>query len=198
MPYIFLEEGFIINIEKLIQTVGYILKKYDGVLNYTKLIKILYLADRKSMEKTGYSITGDSYVSMKDGPVLSDLYNLIKNRFNDKVTQYYWNSKFQTDYFDIHLLVPFIPSGKLNNSEIEILDSIDSEFHNKSYSQMIDFVHNPKNCPEWKNTQSSIPISETEILKNIGFSENDIKVIEEEKNFYKEEDKLIDSIPDTI
>jgi len=55
------------NIEKLIQTTGYILAKYNGVLNYTKLIKILYLSDRKSLSETGYSITGDSYVSMKDG-----------------------------------------------------------------------------------------------------------------------------------
>lgn len=186
------------NIEKLIQVVGYILDKYKGVLNYTKLIKILYLSDRKSMQETGYSITGDSYVSMKDGPVLSNLYNLIKNKFNDKTVQYYWNSKFQTDNYDVHLLVPFVSRGKLTSSETEILDSIDEQFHNDSYSQMINFVHNPNNCPEWKRTQSSIPLSETEILKNIGFSDDDIKVIEDEKKFYEEEEKLIDSIPDTI
>lgn len=186
------------NIEKLIQAVGYILNKYKGILNYTKLIKILYLADRKSMQETGYSITGDSYVSMKDGPVLSSLYSLIKNNFKNKAIQYYWNSKFQTDDYDIHLLVPFLSKGKLTSSETEILDSIDKQFHNDSYSQMISFVHNPNNCPEWKNTQSSIPLLETEILKNIGFSDNDIKVIEDEKKFYEAEEKLIDSIPDII
>lgn len=186
------------DIEKLMQTVGYVLRKYNGVLNYTKLIKILYLADRKSMQETGYSITGDSYVSMKDGPVLSELYSLIKNRFNDRITQYYWNSKFQTDNYDIHLLSPFISDGLLSKAETDSLDSIDSEFHNNSYSQLIDYVHNPKNCPEWKNTQSSIPISESEILRNVGFSDEDIKILEEEKESYKDEDELIASIPDTI
>ena len=55
------------NIEKLIQVVGYILKKYDNHKeNFTKIIKILYLADRKSLAESGYSITEDSYVSMKN------------------------------------------------------------------------------------------------------------------------------------
>lgn len=185
-------------IEKLIQTAGYILSKYNGIMNYTKLIKILYLADRKTMEKTGYSITGDSYVSMKDGPVLSGLYNLIKNRFNDRITQYYWNSKFQTDGYNIHLLVPFISNGLLSEFELESLDSIDARFHDESYSKMIDYVHDSKNCPEWKRTQSSLPISEEEILRNLGFSETDIEILEEEKESYRYEEALIESIPDVI
>ena len=178
------------NMEKLIQVVAYILNKYNGRLNYTKLIKILYLADRKSFEKTGYSITGDSYVSMKDGPVLSGLYSLIKNNYSDKTVQYYWNSKFQTESYDLLKIVSFVSEGELSDFEINTLDQIDSEFHFSSYSQMIDYVHDSKNCPEWKHTFSSIPLSEEEIMKSIGFSDEDIKVIQEEKEFYKDEDKF--------
>lgn len=188
----------IMDIEKLIQTTGYILKKYNGTLNYTKLIKILYLADRKAMSETGYSITGDSYVSMKDGPVLSSLYDLIKNRYYDRVVQYYWNSKFQTDGYSIYLVAQFIPDGLLSNFESETLDSTDRKFHYSSYSSLIDYVHDKKNCPEWKNTQSRIPISETEILRNVGFTDDDIRIIEEEKESYRKEAELIASIPDTI
>lgn len=186
------------NIEKLIQITGYILKKYDGILNYTKLIKILYLADRKSFSECGTSITGDVYVSMKDGPVLCGLYNLIKNRYPDKSIQYYWNSKFQTDRYDLHCAGVYIPTGKLSDFDMETLDSIDSEFHNYSYSQMIDYVHDKKNCPEWKNTSSSIPLSKSEILKNIGFSDEDIVSIIEEDNLYEEEDKILESLNEPV
>lgn len=178
------------NMEKLIQVVAYILNKYNGRLNYTKLIKILYLADRKSFAETGYSITGDSYVSMKDGPVLSGLYSLIKNNYFDKTVQYYWNSKFQTEDYDLLKIVSFVSEGELSDFETTTLDQIDSQFHSSSYSQMIDYVHDSKNCPEWKHTFSSIPLSEEEIMKNIGFSDEDIKVIQEEKEFYKNEDKF--------
>lgn len=182
------------NIEKLIQISSYILSKYDGVLNYTKLIKILYLADRKSLEETGYSITGDTYVSMKDGPVLSGLYSLIKNKYSDKTIQYYWNSKFQTDGYDLHRIVSFVSEGELSDFDTKTLDEVDSKFHSSSYSQMINFVHDAKNCPEWKKTASSIPLTEEEIMKSIGFSDEDIKVIQEEKKYYAKEDDFWESL----
>lgn len=186
------------DIEKLIQTTGYVLKKYNGVLNYTKLIKILYLSDRRAMEKTGYSITGDAYVSMKDGPVLSGLYDLIKNRFSDRLTQFYWNSKFQTDGYNIHTATSYIPDGKLTDFEVSVLDKTDREFHSSSYSQMIDYVHDKKNCPEWTSTMSSLPLSENDIFRVLGFSDDEIKYIEEEKESYRKEAELLAALDTDI
>ena len=42
--------------------------------DYIKLIKLLYLADRAALIETGSPITGDRYVSMKFGPVLSNVF----------------------------------------------------------------------------------------------------------------------------
>lgn len=186
------------NIEKLIQAASYILSKYKNPLEYIKLIKILYLADRESMGKTGYSITGDNYVSMKNGPVLSALYDLIKNRFKNKPEQYYWNSKFATSGFTIQKICPFIPDGLLSDGEIEILDETDKRFHRASYSDLINFVHNAKNCPEWRYTESSLPISRIDILKNQGFSDEEIQSVIQEEQRYRNESELLDSIPETI
>lgn len=182
------------NIEKLIQIAGYILSKYDGILNYTKLIKLLYLADRKSFEQSGRSITGDTYVSMKDGPVLSELYDLIKNRHRDKSKQNRWNMEFQTDRYDLRIIKEAIPTGKLSDFDIQTLDEIDSKFHSNTYSQMIDYVHDAKNCPEWEDTDTSIPLTKAKILKNIGFSQDDIDSILEEQEFYIKENKLLESL----
>lgn len=183
------------NIEKLIQVVGYILKKYDNHKeNFTKIIKILYLADRKSLAESGYSITEDSYVSMKNGPVLSGLYDLIKNRYKDKSVQYYWNSKFTTENYNLLQICSFISTGELSKSDMDILDSVDKRFHYVPYQKMIDFVHNPRNCPEWKDTQSSIFLPESEILSHLGFSKEEIECLEDEKKSYAAEKRMLDSI----
>ena len=48
-----------------------------GKLNYLKLIKLLYLLDRATLLAWGRTVTGDHYYSMKHGPVLSEVLDLI-------------------------------------------------------------------------------------------------------------------------
>ena len=47
-----------------------------------KLMKLLYIADRVSLSEYHYSITTDSYYSMKFGPVVSGIYDCIRH-WND-------------------------------------------------------------------------------------------------------------------
>ncbi len=53
-------------------------------MSYMKLIKLLYLADREALARWGRPITTDSYVSMKHGPVLSEVLNLITDPLSDQ------------------------------------------------------------------------------------------------------------------
>jgi uncharacterized phage-associated protein len=46
-------------------------------MSFLKLIKLMYLADRRALLEQGRSITFDRYVSMDHGAVLSQTYNLI-------------------------------------------------------------------------------------------------------------------------
>lgn len=47
-------------------------------MNYMRLIKLLYIADRQSVAETGRPITGDTAVAMDRGPVLSHVYDLVR------------------------------------------------------------------------------------------------------------------------
>jgi hypothetical protein len=49
-----------------------------GKMSYMKLIKLLYLADREALLRWGRPITTDRYVSMDHGPVVSNVYELIR------------------------------------------------------------------------------------------------------------------------
>lgn len=47
-------------------------------MSYLKLIKLLYLLDREALLRWGRPVTTDRYVSMDNGPVVSRVYDLIR------------------------------------------------------------------------------------------------------------------------
>lgn len=183
------------NIEKLIQVVNYLLKKYDYSLNYTKLIKLLYLADRECIKQSGWNITSDSYKNFQYGPVLTNLYTLIKGKHDNLRFQSKWDSCFLTDSNTLKAKTQIIPEGELSDFEKEILDDIDSQYHSLSYSKMIDIVHDKKICPEW-----SAPIgyptelTKQDIMRAIGFDETTINYFLQEEDIYSNEQKIFDQL----
>ena len=64
------------NEQRVAQMAAYLLGRARGHTKYLKLMKLLYLADRESMKRHGHPISGDRYVSMEHGPVLSHTLNL--------------------------------------------------------------------------------------------------------------------------
>ena len=184
-----------LNLEKLIQTCNYLLKKNDFSLNYTKLIKLLYLADKESLIGLLQTITGDTYVSMDNGPVLSKLYDLIMGKHRVDAMQNLWNSRFIRDGYNLIAATDRIPQSELSAFEMKILDQVYYKFENYSFSQMIDYVHS--NCPEWKNPEgSSIPIAPQEILKSIGRTHDEIEWILAETEAFKDEEQVFLSLAD--
>ena len=174
------------HIEKLIQATGYLLKRNGFKMNYLKAIKILYLADRESISRTGQSITGDFFVSMKNGPVLSKLYDLIKGSYSVQEAQNFWNTRFSIDGYDIIANFDRIPAGKLSAFEKETLNNLYEQFKDASYRDMIEYVH--ENCPEWEETDTSKPITMQRILECLGMSPEEIDLIlDENEAFDKEE-----------
>jgi hypothetical protein len=180
------------NFNKLVQIVNYVLAKYDYKLNYTKLIKLLYIADRESLRRWDFAISGDKYCSMEQGPVLSGLYDFIRDR-ND-VNQTQWNIFFFKNGYDLVSRIKKECSyDELSEAETEILDEIDNQFHDKDWKYLVnEVVHR---FPEWdKNAQinkTSYPLNKETVLKNLGKSEEEIKsIIETEESLLQCEEKL--------
>jgi len=183
------------NIEKLVQTVSYLLKKNNYRLNYTKLIKILYLADKASLDRINRSMTGDTYAALHNGPILNELYCLIRGKSANREHQCYWDGRFSTDGYDLVSLSDKIPEGKLSRFEKQVLDRLDEQFHASSYDRIIDFVHDPQNCPEWHDPGStSTPISLSDILLSLGRSKEEIEHILHEESTYAEEERVLESL----
>lgn len=154
---------------------------------------MLYLADKESLKGALQTITGDSYVSMDSGPVLSKLYDLIKGKYHKKDIQNLWNSRFTKDGYNLVAIAERIPQGELSKFEMQILDQIYDQFKGVKVGEMIKYVHD--NCPEWKFPDgSSIPIQPNEILESIGKSPEEINWILAETQAFEEEKRVLLSL----
>jgi len=95
-------KNFNFNIEKATQTAAYLLKLNGGAMNYTILLKMLYLADRASFDLYGKPIIGDMYCAMKYGPVLSTVLDLMTDPVDEK-NKCYWYEFLKTDNYNLIL-----------------------------------------------------------------------------------------------
>lgn len=144
----------------------------DGRMNYMKLLKLLYLLDRKSLIEYGRPVTFDSYISMSKGPVLSFTYDIICDP-PISGEESYWH-KFiseQKDY-TVKLLDNSPEENHLSIAEEKLIDSIYEDFGHMDRFDLVRYTHD--NFSEWKDPNgSSIPIHIKDILMAGGYSEED-------------------------
>ncbi len=73
------------NKQKILQALLYLIEQADSrgvaITQYT-ILKTFFLADRAHLNRYGRPVTFDNYVAMKDGPVASFIYNVLKNDVN--------------------------------------------------------------------------------------------------------------------
>ena len=70
--------NFRFDFDKALQAAGVLLSLDGDRMERIRLLKLLYIADRELLAETGRTITGDRAVAMRHGPVLSQVYDLIK------------------------------------------------------------------------------------------------------------------------
>ena len=118
------------NEQKTTEATAIFLDLNGGKMNYMKLLKLLYLTDRKAFKEWERPITYDSYVSMKFGPVLSSTYDLIKGSFAGSK---YWSNYIATEKYEVILKDKPPKIKKLSQAEIDLIKEIFKEYgkHNK-------------------------------------------------------------------
>lgn len=88
--------------QKSLQAVAFLLKQKHNTQtdNYMRLLKLLYIADRESLQETGHPITGDRFIAMEKGPTLSHLLNLARQRAYDSSE---WDKYIELNGYEITL-----------------------------------------------------------------------------------------------
>ena len=149
-----------------------------GAIDVLKVIKMLYLADRRALVEWHRPITGDQFWSLANGPVVSRTYDLIRGQS--------WRSR------DGRLAGGLQPAKRglsftkeQAKHKTPFLEGKRRPFKmrtNKSNplttGQVIDLVHK---LPEWKDPgKSSLPIDPETIFYHENFGESAVKEIEKE------------------
>ncbi|MDC5850905.1 Panacea domain-containing protein [Vibrio europaeus] len=176
--------------EKVTQMAAYFLLRNDRRLPYIKLIKLLYLAERKAFEKWGTSMSGDRLVSMPYGPVLSQTYNLIQAHAPEETSPWQTCIKDEADH-EVSLKdeLDLDDLDELSRSDCRILDSVFELYGHMKPFELVDYTH--RECAEWEDPNgSSYPIRPDSIFRALGKNDEQVEKLMEK---YRE-DQALESI----
>ena len=161
------------------QAAAYLVSLGGGDMNYMKLMKLLYLSDRQALIQTGLPISGDRWVSMPHGPVLSATLDLIKDPGGDARIGSPWHEQLTTHAARraVSLRAGLPELDELSEYHLSTLKDVYCKFGNMKPFALRDWTH--KNLPEYEDPKgSSRPIEPTKVLEVAGVPAERIEHIE--------------------
>ena len=141
-----------------------LIQQSGGPIDYLRMIKLVYLADRESIKKIGLPIVGGTYYSMNKGPAVSEVMDFVRDR-----TAPGWKHSISFRLGnEIRLATESPDSDWLSPFEIEVLDSVVGEHRGRTTLELVDWCH--KNCAEYREvaTGRRVPIPVEDILRALG------------------------------
>ena len=172
---------------KAVQAACQFIRRDGGRINVMKLVKLLYLLDRLSLERRDVPVIGGRYYSMRNGPVMSEVLDLINSGklFGEKES--IWEG-FITDRenHEVGLRVGDIPTDELSEAELDLIEEIWTEHGGKNQWELSQWCH--ENCAEWRPLDESREIiSLGDIGRALGLSGERV----EEMDACAQEDRFI-------
>ncbi|MBZ5626471.1 MAG: SocA family protein, partial [Acidobacteriia bacterium] len=153
------------------------LKLRGGRMSYLKLIKLLYLLDRETLLRWGRPVTTDRYVSMDNGPVVSRIYDLIREERapgTDPIWRHYISAPQE---WEVALLAD-LETDELSRAEEALIDEIYAAYGKMTRWDLVRVSHD---LPEWQDPNgSAIPIQYRDILRAGNKTETEVAAVEAE------------------
>lgn len=160
---------FVFNQQKAAEAAAHLLEMAGGSMEYIRLIKLMYLADRQTLIDIGTPITGDNMVSMPHGPVLSRVYDRIAQRPEGPPWSDYVSAP---NKWGVSLVEQPPSEGALSNFEISVLRGIHEEWKGVATWDMVAALHE---LPEFTDPNgSALPIDPVVILRHAGKSDQEV------------------------
>lgn len=164
---------------KAAQAAAFLIFKAGGKLEVLKLMKLMYLAERESLRLFGEVITGDAFVSMPHGPVLSMTLDCINgvSRFETGGWKD-WIAARANNVLALKdasmLRSPEQDLLALSDSDLEALNTVWLQYGHYSAWDLRNMTHDSL-CPEWEDPQgSSYPIPMEKLLSILGYNQEQV------------------------
>jgi uncharacterized phage-associated protein len=143
------------------------LERAGGRLNIMKLAKLIYLLDRSSLDHRGIPVVGGDYLSMRNGPVTSELLDLINSGRLVGDTDTRWEQCISDRRNHDVQLEQVPPREHLSDAEVKLLDATWAEHGGKDQWQLVEWCH--IHCGEWTPlARGCAPIAVERIAQALG------------------------------
>jgi uncharacterized phage-associated protein len=143
---------FVFDEGKAAEAAAWLLKFAGGSMRYMKLLKLLYLADRRALIETGAPITGDEMFALPRGPVLSRVLDLMNSAPEDGGIWFEFVSGHQ-GYEVEAVREPLGEDSRLSDYEIGVLEGVWDEFGSMELWALVKHLHQV--LPEWTDPRGS-------------------------------------------
>ncbi len=169
------------NEQKAAQAAAYLLFRAGNPLSVLKLMNLMYLAERRSFEKFGEPMIGDTLVLMDHGPVLSRTYNHMKGttRSTEKGWDYWIVDRAGHDLAlrqPKALHSPERDLQQLSDADLGVLGEVWKKFGRTDQWKLRDYTR--RHCPEWQDPEGSmIPMKPENFLTALKFTSRQAKQV---------------------
>lgn len=143
------------------------LQRAGGRINIMKLAKLLYLLDRLSLDRRGLPVVGGDYLSLRNGPVTSEVLDLINCGQLLDAADARWE-RCVSDRRDHEIqLEQMPPREQLSDTEVLLLNEIWDQHGGKDQWQLVEWCH--AHCGEWTPlARGCAPIAVERIAQALG------------------------------
>ncbi len=170
-----MENPFRFDSQKALEVILYIAEK-ARIPDVYHIGKVLYFADLSHLENYGRFICGDYYVAMKDGPVPSRVYDIIKDVRDDRKDMILLAAK---ESFSVngYRVVPHRSAEKdfFSKSDLKCLDEAIHRYSSLPFGKLKDISHDAA----YETADMNGEISVFEIAKNLKGSDDLIQLLGE-------------------
>ena len=145
-------------------------------MSHLKLLKLMYIAERRALLGWGRSITYDSFASMRLGPILSGTYDLIGLECPPPGWPLFRQRVARLGPYRVKLTQRNTPEhSPLSDAEIDLVAEVYQKYGKMDRFELCKLTHE---FPEWQDPSgSSLPISIKAILERNGVSETEVDII---------------------
>jgi uncharacterized phage-associated protein len=165
---------------RLAQMAAFFADRAGQHIDVLKLMKLLYLADRASMERYSAPISFDHMVSMEHGPVLSQALNFCSG-FSESAPGGWeeWMHDRAAHIVELKQPVTREKLDELSEADIEVLQQVWDRFGSMSGWELRNWTHD--HCPEWRDPHgSSLRIRYSDVFRAIGKSPEEARELDSE------------------
>lgn len=176
-------------VTRLAQMSAYFLRRNGANLPMPagRLLRLLYLADRESIDRYGEPISYDRAVATKKGPALEQAMQMLDPDSDKNEVDYAlwndWVARGETGVFLRSLAKRQRELDHMSQADIEILDAVWTEFMLMGSAEL---SRHCESLGEWRDSARGQHIRESHILQALGRSESEAltiaKLIQQQRN----------------